>query len=74
MLTLEVNGQFITWPEEFALLMMKYYQKHGVNFIIHRHCMHTGMDTTGKNRRTKERAGLFGAFECSGCTGEGVKA
>lgn len=65
MLTLEVNGQFITWPEEFALLMMKYYQKHGVNFILHRHCAHAGWDTTSKNSRTVERTAFFGAFECS---------
>ena len=42
MLTLEVNGQLIAWPEEFAVLMMKYYRKHGVHFIIHRNCVHTG--------------------------------
>jgi len=67
MLTLEVNGQFITWPEEFALLMMKHYQKNGVNFVLHRHCTHTGWDTTAKNSSTAGRAGLFGVFECYRC-------
>jgi hypothetical protein len=67
MLTLEVHGQFITWPEEFALLMMKYYQKHGVTFIIHRHCDHAGWDTTAKDNRTAERTGPIGAFGYSGC-------
>jgi hypothetical protein len=65
MLTLEVNGQFITWPEEFAVLMMKYYRKHGVNYILHRNCGHTGWDTTVKDIRTAERTVPLGAVECS---------
>jgi hypothetical protein len=67
MLTLEVNGQFITWPEEFALLMMKYYRKHGVTFILHKNCVHAGRDTTAKDNRTAERMGSFGDFGYSGC-------
>jgi len=46
MLTLEINGQFITWPEDFAVLMMKYYRDNGVNFVVHRNCVHTGWKTT----------------------------
>ena len=42
MLTLEVNGQFITWPEEFAVMMMAYYKKYGVPFMVHRNCLHFG--------------------------------
>lgn len=42
MLTLEVNGQFITWPADFALIMMRYYKKHGKPFLIHRKCIHSG--------------------------------
>ena len=42
MLTLEVNGQFITWPADFAFMMMRYYQKHGKLFVIHRKCIHAG--------------------------------
>ncbi len=42
MLTLEVHKQFITWPDEFALVMMRYYHHHGVPFKVHRKCVHTG--------------------------------
>ncbi len=42
MLTLEVNGKFITWPVDFALMMMRYYKKHGKPFVIHRKCSHSG--------------------------------
>ncbi len=34
MLTLEINGQRITWPEEFALWMMNYYKTHGIDFTL----------------------------------------
>jgi hypothetical protein len=40
MLTLEVNGQFITWPEEFAVTMMGYYKKYGIPFMLHRNGLH----------------------------------
>ena len=46
MLTLEIYGEFITWPETFALLMMKYYQENRVSFIVHRNCVHTGWNTS----------------------------
>jgi len=36
MLTLEVNGKLITWPEEFAVVMMGYYEQHGVPYSVHR--------------------------------------
>jgi hypothetical protein len=65
MLLLEVNGQFIAWPEEFAILMMKYYRKHGVNYILHRNCGHTGWDTTAENVRAANSTVPFGAIECS---------
>lgn len=42
MLTLEVHNQFITWPDEFAIVMMRYYHHHGVPFKVHRKCIHTG--------------------------------
>ena len=58
MLTLEVNGQFVSWPEDFALLMMKYYRKHGVTFVLHRNCAHTRNGNSGENK-----TGSFGAFE-----------
>jgi hypothetical protein len=41
MVTLEVNKMMITWPDDFAILMMKYYRDHGVSFIVHRNCIHT---------------------------------
>jgi TRAP-type C4-dicarboxylate transport system permease small subunit len=42
MLTLEVNGQFITWPEDFAVIMMGYYKKFGIPYAVHRNCLHFG--------------------------------
>ncbi len=36
MLTLEVNGQLVTWPADFAIMMMKYYKKHNIPFVMHR--------------------------------------
>lgn len=38
MITIEVRGQRITWPEDFATVMIGYYQKHGVPFMIHGAC------------------------------------
>ena len=49
MLTLEIHGQFITWPEEFAALMMKYYQDNGIPFVVHRNCVHAGWKSAGVN-------------------------
>ena len=58
MLTLEIYGEFITWPETFALLMMKYYQENRVSFIVHRNCVHTGWNTSEeKNFKTAKFAG-----------------
>ncbi len=37
MITLEVHGQLVNWPEDFALVMMRYYWNHGVPFKIYRH-------------------------------------
>ena len=65
MLTLEVHGQFITWSEDFALLMMKYYRKHGVTIILHRNCVHAGWDSTVENNTITERSVPCGAFEYS---------
>ena len=33
-ISIEVRGQLITWPEDFAVVMISYYQKHGVPFRI----------------------------------------
>jgi hypothetical protein len=46
MLTLEIYGKLIKWPEDFARLMMKYYENHGVPFIVHRDCINTGKDSS----------------------------
>ena len=46
MLTLEVNGQFITWPDDFAVMMMRYYHKHGKPFVVHRKCIHASHNDT----------------------------
>lgn len=34
MITIEVRGQRITWPKEFAAVMIGYYRKHGVPFEV----------------------------------------
>ena len=46
MLTLEINGQFVTWPEEFAELMMKSYRDNGIRFVVHRDYVKTGNKST----------------------------
>ena len=45
MITLEIDGQFITWPEDFAIAMMTYYLKNGVSFTVHQNCVHTEANT-----------------------------
>lgn len=42
MITVEVNGCFVTWPAYFAVMMMRYYKKLGKPFVIHRKCIHSG--------------------------------
>jgi hypothetical protein len=49
MLTLEIHGKFISWPEDFAVLMMKYYRDNGVNFIVHGNCAHSGRKSVAAN-------------------------
>jgi len=49
MVTLEIHGQFVTWPEDFALTMMRYYRNHGVPFTVHRNRLHPGSNATGEN-------------------------
>ena len=61
MLTLEIYGKFITWPEPFALLMMKHYREHGVPFIVHRNCVHTGWNNS--EEKTFMNAKFRGAAE-----------
>ena len=56
MMTLEIYGELITWPEDFALLMMKYYENCGVPFIVHRDCIHTGRDSSTNRSVTKSTA------------------
>ncbi len=63
MLTLEVYGQFVTWPEEFALLMMKYYRNRGIPFVVHRNCVHSGWDITTGRKSTVLKAERISAFE-----------
>ena len=48
MVTLEIHGQYVTWPEDFALTMMRYYRNHGVPFTVHRNHVHPG-GNTGEN-------------------------
>ncbi|HEX9022982.1 MAG TPA: hypothetical protein VF799_03995 [Geobacteraceae bacterium] len=49
MLTLEINGKFITWPEEFAILMIGHYKNNGIPFTVHRNCVHAGWSTSAAN-------------------------
>jgi len=49
MLTLEIYGEFITWPEEFAAMMMKYYRDNGIPFVVHRNCIHAGWKNSEVN-------------------------
>jgi hypothetical protein len=58
MITIEVNGQYITWPDDFAIMMMKYYRKHDVPFMIHRNCIHTGRDTCAENTSLVRSIGI----------------
>ena len=44
MLTLEIRGQMITWPKDFALLMMRYYRNHGIPFKVYRNGAGLGTD------------------------------
>ncbi len=41
MLTLEVYGEVITWPDDFALMMIKYYRDSGVPYKV---CGHQDND------------------------------
>jgi hypothetical protein len=46
MLTLEIYERLVTWPEDFALMMMNNYQNHGVPFIVHSEYINPGRDST----------------------------
>jgi hypothetical protein len=49
MLTLEVHGQLITWPKDFALTMMRYYHNHEVPFRVYRN-LHTAGNAASDER------------------------
>ena len=34
MITIEVHNQLVTWPDDFAIIMMRYYKKHEVPFVL----------------------------------------
>ncbi len=63
MLTLEVYGQYVTWPEQFALYMMRYYRKRGVTFTVHRNCLHSGWNTAAEKSCSAGKVQRVGAFE-----------
>ena len=63
MLTLEVDGQFVTWPEQFAFYMMRYYQSHDVTFTVHRNCIHAGWNTTAEKYFAGGKVKRVGTFE-----------
>ncbi len=67
MLTLEIYGRYVTWPEQFALFMMRYYRNRGIKFVVHRNCIHSGWDTTREKTFAfgkTERVGVF-EYVCS---------
>lgn len=35
MMILEVHNEYVTWPEEFALMMMEHYRNHGIPYVVH---------------------------------------
>ena len=45
MLSLEVYEKVVTWPEDFALLMIKHYQAFEVPVMVHMVCSNTGRDS-----------------------------
>jgi len=47
MIIVEVRGQIVNWPEDFALVMMRYYHNHGVPFKVHRHIDQFSTKVTG---------------------------
>lgn len=55
MLTLEIHGQLITWPEDFALTMMRYYRNHGVPFTVHRNSGNPGREVTALEYSKSDR-------------------
>ena len=44
MLTLEIKKKYVDWPQDFALLMLKYYQDYKVPVMVHMVCGNTGRD------------------------------
>jgi hypothetical protein len=44
MLTLEVHGQLITWPEDIAQMMIKFYLKRGVPCKVYSNSAPAGID------------------------------
>jgi hypothetical protein len=65
MLTLEIYGKLITWPEDFALLMIKHYENHGVPVIVHRDCINTGRNTKTNRFMAGNAATAEGQVICS---------
>jgi hypothetical protein len=62
LLTLEVNGQLVTWPEEFAQMMMNHYRNHGVKFLVQRNCTHCGRDKTTETVIAAEKIKQIGEY------------
>ena len=50
MLKMEVHGQLITWPEDVAEMMMKFYLKHGVPFKVYSNSAHAGIDANAEEK------------------------
>ncbi|HTP65116.1 MAG TPA: hypothetical protein VMJ66_06980 [Geobacteraceae bacterium] len=63
MITLEVDGQFVTWPEQFARYMMRYYQIHQMPFIVHINCIHVGWNMRVERHHATRKTERIGAFE-----------
>lgn len=50
MVTLKVYGQLITWPEDFAQMMMKHYRNHEVPFMVYSNSADAPIDANAEGK------------------------
>ena len=48
MITIEVHNQLVTWPDDFAIVMMRYYKKHDVSYVLRWRHPSSGSDASGR--------------------------
>ena len=54
MITIEVHNQMVTWPDDFAIVMMRYYKKHDVSFVLRLRHSSSGSDASEGRTRSDE--------------------